>query len=83
MAEILFGTGFLDNRQNKLIIISDHGMCSFGEARVQTLPKKTEWGELKGDHYENAMLITVNFDYPITRPQDVFWALMTNFGMGG
>jgi len=73
VGEILFNTGFLDNRQNKLIIISDHGMCSFGEARVQTLPQKTEWGELKGDHHENAILITVNVDYPIERPQDVFW----------
>lgn len=76
MEEILFRTDFLDNRQNKLIIVSDHGMCSFGEARVQTLPKKTEWGELKGDHHENAMLITVNVDYPIERPQDVFWMVM-------
>ncbi len=75
LEEIIFGTGFLDNGQNKLIIISDHGMCSFGEARVQTLPKKTEWGELKGDHHENAMLITVNVDYPIEKPQDVFQAV--------
>ncbi len=75
MGEIFFDTGFLDNRQNKLIIVSDHGMCSFGEARIQTLPKKTEWGELKGDHHENAVLITVNVDYPIKSPQDVFRAV--------
>ena len=81
MKEILFDSGFLEDSQNKLIVISDHGMCSFGEARVQTLPEKTEWGELKGDHHENAMLITVNVDYPIKRPQDVFWAVMKEFGM--
>ena len=79
MKEILFDTGFLEDKQNKLILISDHGMCSFGEARVQTLPKKTEWGELKGDHHENALLITVNVDYPIERPQDVFRALKKEF----
>jgi len=79
MGEILFDTGFLDNRQNKLIIVSDHGMCSFGEARIQTLPKKTEWGELKGDHHENAVLIAVNVDYPIKSPQDVFWAVKKEF----
>jgi predicted AlkP superfamily phosphohydrolase/phosphomutase len=79
--EIIFGTGFLDKGQNMLIIISDHGMCSFGEARVQTLPKKTEWGELKGDHHENAVLITVNVDYPIEKPQDIFQAVMKDFGM--
>ncbi|MGB2814468.1 MAG: alkaline phosphatase family protein, partial [Dehalococcoidales bacterium] len=79
MKEVLFDTGFLKDKQNKLILISDHGMCSFGEARVQTLPKKTEWGELKGDHHENALLITVNVDYPIERPQDVFRALKKEF----
>lgn len=75
LEEIIFGTGFLSSERNKLIVISDHGMCSFGEARVQTLPQKTEWGELKGDHHENAVLITVNVDYPIEKPQDVFHAV--------
>jgi predicted AlkP superfamily phosphohydrolase/phosphomutase len=75
IGEILFKSGFLDNRDNRLIVISDHGFCSFGEAKVQTLPLKSEWGELKGDHHENALLITVNLDYRIERPQDVFFAL--------
>jgi hypothetical protein len=57
-------------------------MCSFGEARVQTLPRKTEWGVLKGDHHENAVLITVNVDYPIDKPQDVFRVVMEEFKMG-
>jgi len=75
IGEILFKSGFLDNRDNRLIVISDHGFCSFGEAAVQTLPLKSEWGELKGDHHENALLITVNLDHRIERPQDVFFAL--------
>jgi predicted AlkP superfamily phosphohydrolase/phosphomutase len=75
IGELIFDTGFLDNKSNKLIIISDHGFCSFGEAKVQTLPQKSEWGELKGDHHENALLITINVDHPIERPQDVFFCL--------
>lgn len=75
MGELIFETGFLEETGNKLIVISDHGFCSFGEAKVQTLPTKSEWGELKGDHHETALLITVNLDYEINRPQDVFFAI--------
>jgi len=75
LGELLLDTGFLEDKRNKLIIISDHGFCSFGEAKVQTLPLKSEEGELKGVHHENALLITVNIDHPIERPQDVFFAL--------
>lgn len=82
MGELLLATGFLNERQNKLIVISDHGFCSFGEAKVQTLPLKSEWGELKGDHHENALLITANIDYPVERPQDVFFALRKEFEGG-
>lgn len=81
IGELLFDSGFLEEKQNKLIIISDHGFCSFGEAKVQTLPLKSEWGELKGDHHENALLITLNVDYPIETPQDVFFALKKEFGI--
>lgn len=73
--ELLFDTGFLDNKSNKLIVVSDHGFCSFGEAKVQTLPLESESGQLKGDHHENALLITVNVEHPIERPQDVFFAI--------
>ena len=76
LGELLFDTGFLGDAANKLVIISDHGFCSFGEAKVQTLPKETEQGTLKGDHHENALLITVNLDYPINSPQDVFHAVL-------
>jgi len=79
IGELLFDSGFLNEKQNKLIIISDHGFCSFGEARVQTLPLKSEWGELKGDHHQNAFLLTVNVDYSIEAPQDVFFALKKKF----
>ncbi len=79
MGELLFDTGFLEEKRNKLIVISDHGFCSFGEAKIQTLPQQTEQGELKGDHHENALLITVNLDYQIERPQDVFFALKKEF----
>ncbi|MFC1904400.1 alkaline phosphatase family protein [Chloroflexota bacterium] len=72
--EILFETGFT-NKNNKLIVISDHGFCSFGEAKVQTLPEQTEEGKLKGDHQENAFLVTINIDYEINQPQDVFHAI--------
>lgn len=79
LGELLIDTAFIGQKQNKLIVISDHGFCSFGEAKVQTLPKQTEQGELKGDHHEKAILITVNLDYQIERPQDVFFALKQEF----
>jgi len=81
MGQLLFGSGFLKDKQNKLIVISDHGFCSFGEAKVQTLPMKSDWGDLKGDHHENALLISVNLDYKIEKPQDVFFALKREFNL--
>ena len=75
VGELIFESGFLDNPANRLILISDHGFCSFGEAKVQTLPEVTAEGRLKGDHHENALLITINLDYEIERPQDVFFAI--------
>jgi len=81
IGQLLLTTAFLEKKQNKLIVISDHGFCSFGEAKVQTLPQRTEEGNLKGDHDENALLITVNLDYKIERPQDVFFALKKEFAL--
>jgi hypothetical protein len=60
-------------------VISDHGFCSFGEAKIQTLPKETKQGRLKGDHHENALLITANLNYKIDKPQDVFYAISAQF----
>lgn len=74
-SELLFDTGFVEDKENKLIVISDHGFCSFGEAKTQTLPLKSEWGELKGDHHENALLVTINIPYEIETPQDVFFTI--------
>jgi predicted AlkP superfamily phosphohydrolase/phosphomutase len=82
IGELIFDTGFLggeEENDNRLIVISDHGFCSFGEAKVQTLPEYTKEGKLKGDHHENAFLVTVNVDYEIERPQDVFFAIQTFF----
>ena len=76
VGELIFDTGFLDEEANELIVISDHGFCSFGEAKVQTLPEHTREGKLKGDHHEDAFLVTVNVDYEINKPQDVFFAVM-------
>lgn len=80
IGELIFDTGFLDEEQNKLIVISDHGFCSFGEAKIQTLPQQSEYGELKGDHHESALLITVKLDYEIAKPQDVHSAIRTELG---
>jgi len=76
MGELLFDTAFLEQKQNKLIVVSDHGFCDFNEAKTQTLPFNSEWGELKGDHSEVALLVTVNIDYNIERPQDVFFTIL-------
>ena len=80
IGELLFDTGFLEEKHNKLVVISDHGFCSFGEAKVQTLPEQTGQGKLKGDHHENAFLVTVNVGYDIDKPQDVFFAIKQEFG---
>ena len=78
IGELIFDTGFLEE-DNKLIVISDHGFCSFGEAKVQTLPEYTKEGKLKGDHHENAFLVTVGEGYDINRPQDVFFTIKEDF----
>jgi len=80
IGEILWGTGFLRDPKSKLILISDHGFCSFGEARMQTLPKETPYGKLKGDHHEVAMLVTSNVRHDIQKPQDVFYAIKEEIG---
>ncbi|MCL0057495.1 alkaline phosphatase family protein [Dehalococcoidales bacterium] len=75
--ELLVSSGFLDDKNNQLIVISDHGFCSFGKAKIRTLPLKSEWGELKGDHHENTLLITVNLAPEIRKPQDIFYAIQS------
>ncbi|GAF83211.1 unnamed protein product, partial [marine sediment metagenome] len=69
--------GALGKYAEKLIVISDHGFCSRGEARVQTLPDKNEKGEeLKGDHHQEAILMTKNIKYEIKEHKDLFNAIL-------
>lgn len=65
---------------DKIVVVSDHGFCSRGKAKIQTLPDKNEKGEpLKGDHHEEAILITKNVDYDIKKQKDVARAILKNF----
>ena len=82
LSQMIVDTGFLNDKSNKLIVISDHGFCSFGKAKFQTLPPTSEWGDIKGDHHENALVITVNRDYEIERPQDMCCAISHSMGIG-
>lgn len=72
--------GELGRYGQKLIVVSDHGFCSRGEAKVQTLPEKNSKGEpLKGDHHEEAILITKNIDIDsINEHKDIFNAIIKN-----
>jgi predicted AlkP superfamily phosphohydrolase/phosphomutase len=74
--------GMLEKYGEKLIVVSDHGFCSFGEARVKTLPEVTSTGaKLKGDHHEEAILITRGIDPArINRPEDVYKVIMEEMG---
>ncbi|MBW2988082.1 hypothetical protein DRJ48_00155 [Candidatus Woesearchaeota archaeon] len=67
--------GVLSKLAEKLIVVSDHGFCAKGEARERTLPDKTPEGELKGDHHEEAILITRGISYPIKTHKDIFYAI--------
>lgn len=68
--------GVFDKLSDKLIILSDHGFCDRGKARQKTLPDKTEWGKIKGDHFEEAILVTKNIDYKIKSHKDIFKAVV-------
>lgn len=69
---------------DKLIVISDHGFCSWNETeeKEHTLPKKTPEGEIKGDHHREAILITKNVNCEINKPQDIFNAIKSELQMG-
>lgn len=69
--------GQLIDKAESIIVISDHGFCGIDEARVKTLPDVASDGQkLKGDHHEEAILITKNIDMEIKSPGDVFKAIM-------
>ena len=56
-------------------ILIESGEGRLMQRMVQTLPEQTKEGKLKGDHQENAFLVTINIDYEINQPQDVFYAI--------
>ena len=65
---------------DKIILLSDHGFCSFGEAKIKTLKRANINGrEVKGDHHEEAILIAKNIDYDIKSSEDVFNAIINEF----
>ncbi len=73
--------GMLMKYAGKIIVVSDHGFCARGDAKVQTLPEISADGEkLKGDHHEEAILITKNINYEINEHKDVFGAIMHEMG---
>jgi len=64
----------------KIIIVSDHGFCAFGEAKTKTLPETTSKGtKLKGDHHEEAILITKNINTKINNLRDIFKTIKNEF----
>jgi predicted AlkP superfamily phosphohydrolase/phosphomutase len=69
--------GMLSGYGEKLIVVSDHGFCSRGEAEKQTLPERNFEGEpLKGDHHQEAILITKNINYNIKKLEDIYPAIL-------
>jgi phosphoadenosine phosphosulfate reductase len=72
------------NEKDKLIVISDHGFCDWNEVAEDehTLPRKTPEGEIKGDHHKEAILITKNINYEISKPEDVFFAIKNELDSG-
>lgn len=71
--------GRLVEFDEEVIIISDHGFCDYEKAPIQTLPKKTPKGEIKGDHHPEAILITKNIDFKINQPMDLFFGLKKKY----
>jgi len=70
-----------DKLADKLIILSDHGFCDRGKAKKTTLPPKTEWGKIKGDHFEEAILITKNIGCKIKKHRDIFSAVIAELNV--
>ncbi len=67
----------LNQKAEKLIIISDHGFCGLGEARTKTLPEENEQGEkLKGDHHQEAILITRGIKNTLKEHKDLYEVIL-------
>jgi len=78
--KIDYEIGKLIQFDNKIIIVSDHGFCSWDESKFHTLRKRdSNKREIKGDHNQEMILITKNIDYKIEKPQDVFNCIKREF----
>jgi len=60
---------------DSLIVVSDHGFCSWDEAEEHTL-RHTE--DIKGDHHPDAIVISLNVGRAIERTVDVYHAIIDN-----
>lgn len=67
-------------RDGKILVVSDHGFCSFDEAKVQTLPKETKSGKkLKGDHSREAIYIQKNIGKEPTSIPEIHDVILNEF----
>lgn len=67
--------GQLKEYDDQVILISDHGFCNYDEAPIQTLPKKTPKGVIKGDHHPDAVYVGKNIEFEVNQPTDIFKGL--------
>ena len=74
--------GRLLQYDEKVMVVSDHGFCSWDESKFHTLRKRnSNRREIKGDHNQEMILITKNIGYKNERPQDVFYCIKKEFGI--
>ncbi len=72
--------GELLKYDTKVIVLSDHGFCDFNEAKIKTLKRAVMNGRaVKGDHHEEAVIITKNIFMPIKESEDVYYAIQNEF----
>jgi predicted AlkP superfamily phosphohydrolase/phosphomutase len=72
--------GRLVKHDEKIIIVSDHGFCSWDESNTHTLPRKNAHGrKIRGDHSDTSVAILRGLEYDIRRPQDIFFAIKKEF----
>jgi len=64
---------------DEVLVISDHGFCSYEDAPIRTLPRRTPKGEIKGDHHPEAIVIKKNIPCDIEQPIDVFKCIKKRF----
>jgi predicted AlkP superfamily phosphohydrolase/phosphomutase len=76
---LMDSTGFLQLPENKLLVVSDHGFCSWGETPVHTL-KQTPENTIKGDHHPEAICLSYNLKRNPTSPEDVYRVILEEVG---